>query len=237
MAMKNCLDLYGSCINTIQIKLIYYTMRFRMVKYILAFSMFLILNYSFAQRVDISTWKAQISLGINSPSESGFISSAPAQSINFPTVNLGVQRMFSRTLGAKLDYGFNRFKSKNGFQDFKVNYSRVNAQLVYNPSESLNFLPQFIQVVAHAGPGFSFVKPLSGLEENDQSYLNFNLGVEVHYQINRKVALYSDVSYIYGFTSLDDYNPEILGLGAFNGNVFTVSFGVSISLSGCYYCE
>lgn len=212
-------------------------MRFKLAKYILVLSLVCASSNSFAQRIDISTWKAQISLGINSPSESGFISSAPAQSINFPTVNLGVQRMFSRTLGVKLDYGFNRFKSEGGFQEFKVNYSRVNAQLVYNPSETLNFLPQFIQIVAHTGPGFSFAKPLSGLDDNNQSYLNFNLGVEFHYQINRKVALYTDISYLYGITSLDDYNPEILGLGAFNGNVVTLSFGVSISLSGCYYCE
>ena len=61
-----------------------------------------------AQRRDIPTWSAQIGLGLNSPSKSGFVDSYPAQSLNFPTVNLGVQRMFSRTLGARLDYGFNR---------------------------------------------------------------------------------------------------------------------------------
>ncbi|SHG97847.1 outer membrane beta-barrel protein [Winogradskyella jejuensis] len=212
-------------------------MRFKFAKYSLAL-LFLLSSFNvFAQRKEISTWSAQISLGLNSPSKGGFVDGFSAQTLNLPTVNLGVQRMFSRTLGAKLDYGFNRFKSESDNPEFKVNYSRINAQLVYNPSESLNFLPQPMQLVAHAGPGFSMVKPLGTLDENKQSYLNFNLGFEVHYSINRKVNLFTDISYIYGFTSLDDYNPEINGLGAFNGSVFNVSFGVSIALSGCYYCE
>lgn len=190
-----------------------------------------------AQRRDIPTWSAQIGLGLNSPSKSGFVDSYPAQSLNFPTVNLGVQRMFTRTLGARLDYGFNRFKSDDNVQEFKINYSRINAQLVYNPSENLNFLPQDIQLIGHIGPGYSSAKPLSNLDFNKQSFLNINAGIEFHYSINRKVNLYTDISYIYGLTSLDDYNPELLGLGAFNGSVINVSFGVSIALSGCYYCE
>ncbi|RNC88454.1 MAG: cell envelope biogenesis protein OmpA [Winogradskyella sp.] len=212
-------------------------MRHKFAKYLLVTNLLFFLSITYAQRIDNSTWKAQISLGVNSPSKSGFIDSAPAKGLNFPTVNLGIQRMFSRTLGAKLDYGFNRFASEDGMQEFKVNYSRINAQLVYNPSQSLTFLPEHFQVVLHAGPGYSNAKPLGNLGDNKQSYLNFILGFEVHYSINRKIALYSDISYIYGFTSLDDYNPEILGLGAFNGNVFNVTFGVSIALSGCYYCD
>ena len=212
-------------------------MRLKLLKYISVVILLFLSYISVAQRIDNSTWKAQISLGVNSPSASGFIDAASANSINFPTVNLGMQRMFSRVFGAKLDYGFNRFSSEDGSSEFKINYSRINAQLVYNPSQSLVFLPEPIQTVLHAGPGFSFVKPLGTLGDNKQSYLNFNLGLEVHYTINRKVSIYTDVSYIYGFTSLEDYNPQLAGLGAFSGNVFNLTFGVSISLSGCYYCE
>ncbi|TCK65171.1 outer membrane protein with beta-barrel domain [Winogradskyella wandonensis] len=212
-------------------------MRFKFAKYSLAL-LFLLSSFNvFAQRKEISTWSAQISLGLNSPSKGGFVDGFPAQTLNLPTVNLGIQRMFNRQFGVKLDYGFNRFKGEDTSQEFKVNYNRINAQLVYNPSESLLFLPQPMQLVAHAGPGFSIATPLGTLDENKQSYLNFNLGFEVHYSINRKVNLFTDISYIYGFTSLDDYNPEINGLGAFNGSVFNVSLGVSIALSGCYYCE
>ena len=212
-------------------------MRLKLLKSITVITFLLVSYSSSCQRIDNSTWKAQISLGVNAPSTSGFTDIAGANSLNFPTVNLGVQRMFSKVFGAKLDYGFNRFSNDDNSPEFKINYSRINAQLVYNPSQSLVFLPEPIQTVLHAGPGFSFVKPLGTLGDNKQSYLNFNLGLEVHYSINRKVSLYTDVSYIYGFTSLDDYNPQLSGLGAFNGNVFNLTFGISISLSGCYYCE
>lgn len=212
-------------------------MHFKFAKNRLIILFLLISVTVFAQRRDIPTWSAQIGLGINLPSESGFVESYPAQSLNFPTVNLGVQRMFTRTLGARLDYGFNRFKGENTSQEFKVNYSRINAQLVYNPSEKLNFLLQEIQLIGHIGPGYSIATPLGNLDANKQSFLNVNTGIELHYFINRKVNIYTDISYIYGLTSLEDYNPEIIGLGAFNGNVLNVSFGVSIALSGCYYCE
>ncbi|MFD1062980.1 outer membrane beta-barrel protein [Winogradskyella litorisediminis] len=191
----------------------------------------------YGQRKEISTWSAKIGLGFNSPSESGFVDGFPAQTLNFPTVNLGVQRMFSRQLGARLDYGFNRFKSESDNPEFKINYNRINLQLVYNPSESLNFLTQEMQLIGHIGPGYSTAKPLGNLDVIKQSYLNAIAGLEFHYMINRKVALYVDVSYIYGLTNLEDYNPETLGFGAFNGNVFNLTFGVNIALSGCYYCE
>ncbi|WP_411767273.1 outer membrane beta-barrel protein [Winogradskyella sp. A3E31] len=207
---------------------------FKYISLVIAVS---VVSFAHAQRVDTSTWKAQVSLGVNSPSKSGFVEAATAKSLNFPTVNLGVQRMFSKQLGAKLDYGFNRFSNEDDSPEFKINYSRINAQLVYDPTPVLYFLPQEMRLVGHTGPGFSFVKPLSNLDENKQSYLNWNAGLEIHYAINQKVSLYTDVSYIYGFTSLDDYDPSISGLGAFNGTILNITLGVSLSLSGCQYCD
>jgi hypothetical protein len=222
----------------LQIKPNNYDMRLNFSKYLFVFVFSFLSICSFSQRQEMSTWKAQIALGINYPDRDGFVEDAFAKSINFPTVNLGVQRMFSRQLGAKLDYGFNRFSNDDDESpEFKVNYSRINVQLVYDPTTSLYFLPEQVRTVLHAGPGFSFAKPLGTLGDNKQSYLNFNLGLELHYTLSRKVSIYTDVSYIYGFTKRDDFNPPITGLGAFNGNVLNVTFGVSISLSGCYYCN
>lgn len=212
-------------------------MRLKLLKCVSAIVVSFLSFYSYAQRVDNSTWKAQISLGVNSPSSSGLINEGEAKSVNLPTVNLGIQRMFSKTLGAKLDYGFNRISNDDSAPEFKVNYSRINAQLVYNSTRHLSFLPEQIQTVLHAGPGLSFVTPLGTLGDNEQSYLNFNTGLEIHYSINRKISVFTDVSYIYGFTSLDHYNPPLSGLGAFNGNLLNLTFGISISLSDCYYCE
>lgn len=184
-----------------------------------------------------SKWKALFAVGFNYPTTDGFVDGVYAQSVNFPTVNIGVQHMFKRTYGVKLDYGFNRFKNDDASPEFKINYSRINAQFVFDPTEYLGFLPPRFRTILHAGPGLSFAKPLGNLDDNKQSYLNLLGGLELHYAINEKVSVYTDVAYIYGVTSLDDYDPAINGLGAFNGSVFNVTFGIAVSLSGCQYCD
>ncbi|WP_353779637.1 outer membrane beta-barrel protein [Winogradskyella sp. 3972H.M.0a.05] len=190
----------------------------------------------FAQKAT-NVWKAQVALGFNRPFWGGFVNELNSKNLNFPTVNLGIQYMFKPQLGAKLDYGFNRFSSGDDVPEFKTNYSRINAQFVYDPTTSLGFLPQRMGVVGHAGPGISFVKPLGNLGDNKQTYANFMAGVELHYAMSETISLYGDLSYIYGFTSLDDYDPPLTGLGAFNGNVLTATLGITFSLSGCYTCN
>ena len=150
---------------------------------------------SAAQLKDTSKWKALFALGINYPTVDGFVESTYAQSINFPTVNLGVQHMFKRTYGVKLDYGFNRFKNDDDSPEFKINYSRINAQFVYDPTDLIGFLPYRIRTILHAGPGLAFVKPLGNLGDNKQTYLNLLGGLELHYAINEKVSIYTDVAY------------------------------------------
>lgn len=191
---------------------------------------------SHAQLKENTKWRALISIGVNAPSEAGFVNGTSAKTPNLPTINLGIQRMFKSSYGVRLDYGFNRFKNADNSPEFKINYSRINAQFVYNTSEYLGFLSNNSNFYVYLGPGFSFVKPLSGLDTK-QSYFNGMAGVEFHYTLGRKVALFTDVSYIYGFTNLDNYNPTLSGLGAFNGNVLTATVGISIALSGCYTCE
>ncbi|WP_418512392.1 cell envelope biogenesis protein OmpA [Corallibacter sp.] len=188
----------------------------------------------FSQR-ETSKWKAQFALGINSPSQSGFVTNFEGKSINLPTVNLGLQHMLKSQFGVKLDYGFNRITNDGSSPYFKLNYSRVNAQAVYDASRLLMFLPENMGVVGHAGPGFSFVKPLATYGSNKTSFFNAMAGVEVHYGITQLLSVYFDASYIYGFSK--DFDPVIDGYGSFNGNLLTATIGISISLSGCYYCD
>lgn len=201
------------------------------------FLFFCISLHSNAQFKDTSKWKALFALGFNYPTTDGFVDGTYAQPVNFPTVNIGIQHMFKCTYGIKLDYGFNRFKNDDGSPEFKINYSRINAQFVFDPTEYLGFLPLRFRTILHAGPGFSFLKPLGNLGDNKQSYLNLLGGLELHYAINEKVSVYTDIAYIYGLTSLDDYDPVLDGLGAFNGSVFNLTFGIAVSLSGCQYCD
>lgn len=184
---------------------------------------------------EASRWKAQFSVGINNPSSSGFVAGFEGKSINFPTVQLGVQRMFKPQYGIKLDYGFNRINHDNNAPYFKINYTRINAQFVYDVSPIATFLPPHLGVVAHAGPGFSMVKPLSSFSENNTSFLNLMAGLEFHYTLSRTLSVFLDTAYIYGFSS--EFEPISNGFGSFNGNLFTATVGVSISLSGCYYCD
>lgn len=200
---------------------------------ILVFAVFCITN-TYGQK-STNTWKAQISLGVNSPSQSGFVEGFEAKPVNFPTVNLGVQRMFTRQYGAKLDFGFNRFSSSDTSVEFKTNYTRLNVQFVYDPTELIGFLPQRIGIVAHAGPGYTFVKPLGDFGDNNNSFFNAMGGLEFHYGITEYMSAFVDTSYILGFGK--DFDPVTEGFGSFNGNLLTVSFGLTFSLSGCEYCN
>jgi hypothetical protein len=204
-----------------------------------SFLLLLVLSWSTAnaQFKQTSKWKALVALGFNYPTTDGFVDGTFAQPINFPTVNLGIQHMFKKEYGVKLDYGFNRFKNDNDSPEFKVNYSRVNVQFVFDPTDYLGFIPRRMRTILHAGPGFSFTSPLGNLDDNKQSYLNVLGGLELHYAINEKVSIFADIAYIYGLTSLEDYNPPLDGLGAFNGSIFNVTLGLAISLSGCQYCD
>ena len=175
---------------------------------------------------------AQFALGVNSPSSSGFVDDFESNSINFPSINLGLQYMFKPKLGAKLDFGYNRFSDTGDSPEFKVNYTRFNAQLVYNLS---NIIPiNRIGTFIHAGPGLTMISPLGNYVENDTSFLNAMAGIEFHYGVSDTLSVYLDTSYILGFGK--DFDPILDGYGSFNGNLLTVTIGASISLSGCYYC-
>ncbi|WP_452229636.1 MULTISPECIES: cell envelope biogenesis protein OmpA [unclassified Lacinutrix] len=192
------------------------------------------ISFSGFSQSETSTWKAQFAVGINSPSQSAFVSTFEAKPINFPTVHMGLQRMFSRNLGAKLDFGYNRLSNASNSPEFKVNYSRVNVQAVYDLGSFIR-LPQNYAIIAHAGPGFTFVKPLGEYTDNKESFLNAMAGLEFHYGISQSLSLFLDTSYIYAFSG--DYDNIGDGFGTFNGNLLTATIGISISLSGCYYCE
>ena len=186
-------------------------------------------------QLETSKWKALVSLGINSPSQEGLVAPFEANTINFPTINLGLQRMFTPQLGAKLDFGYNRFANADDTPEFKTNYTRINLQFVYDGTRFFSFLPIDTGVVFHAGPGYSMIKPLGDYGNNKTSFLNGMAGLEFHYGLSRSVSAFFDASYIYGFGK--DFDPITEGFGSFNGNLLTVTVGVAVSLSGCYTCN
>lgn len=206
--------------------------KYKVVIFIAIISLFSISGHA-QERTE--NWKAQFTLGINNPIDDGENDGYYTKYINFPSINLGIQHMFSDKLGAKLDFGFNRSENDSGSKPFKLNYSRLNAQLVYNATRDLRFLPEPIKVVAHAGPGISFTQPLGNDTENKYTYLNALAGLEIHYKLSRGMSIFTDVSFAYSLSGKDKYNSDIDGF-SFNGNLVYASIGISVALSGCNYC-
>lgn len=201
----------------------------------LLFGLLFLISFQAVSQRATEQWKAQVSIGVNNPIENDQNGDYFSKYINFPTVNLGIQHMFSEQLGAKLDFGFNRSSNDEESPEFKLNYSRVNAQIVYNFSEILSFLPERISVVGHAGPGVTFTQPLGNFSENKYTYLNALGGFELHYALSETLSVYSDLGYALSLSVAEDYDVNVDGF-SFNGDLIYLSFGVSFSLSGCQYC-
>lgn len=202
--------------------------------YCLFIFLFIGINNSFSQS-RTSKWKALVAVGLNSPSQDGLVTPFVAKSLNFPTINLGLQRMFKPQIGAKLDYGYNKFVNDSDSPEFRVNYTRINAQFVYDATDDFTFIPMGMGLVGHVGPGFSMIKPLGDFSDNKTSFLNVMGGIEFHYKIAKTISVFLDASYIYGFSG--EFDPITEGYGSFNGNLFTATVGISFSLSGCAYCN
>ena len=194
-------------------------------------------SLSLYSQSETSRWKAQIAFGFNYPDVDGFLPGFEAKPINFPTINLGVQHMFSPNMGAKLDFGYNRFSNAKDSSEFKTNYSRINAQFVYDATRDLPFLPSTFGIIGHVGPGISFIKPLGNFSDNNHSYFNALAGIELHYRIAQTVSVFTDASYIIRFSSDITYDPITEGYGTFHNNLFNITLGLSVSLSGCQYCD
>ncbi len=187
------------------------------------------------------TLTIDLGLGINMPS-SDFVSPYEAKPVNGLTVDAGLRYMFAKKLGVKADIGFNRYGAGGDSPDFKSNLTRTNLQLYYNLWDDLySFqlrLPERLAVFVHAGPGMSFVKPLSEPFTNNNS-TNFNVlaGLALHYGISDKLAVFVDASNFFNFGQKIAYEgtalPDKIGTSMFN-----LTFGVTVSInSACYYCS
>ena len=179
-----------------------------------------------------------LDLGFNMPQDP-FSEGYSAKPVNFPTIQLGAQYLFTKRIGARLDYGFNRFSNDDNAPEFKTNYTRINGQVVYNASpilRSINVHPR-IGLYLHAGPGFTMLKPLApGFNQNKDSYLNAMAGVAFHYGISEFMSGYMDVSYIKGFGTAVAFEGTPLATKEGSG-LLTFTFGIQLALNtGCYFC-
>lgn len=189
---------------------------------------------SFAQR-DVEQWKMQLAVGVNNPIDKIKNDGYFTKYINFPSFNIGVQHMFSENLGAKLDLSYSKSSNADASLPFKLNYTRINAQAVYDFKDIINFLPSRVGLVGHAGPGVSMTKPLGEFVNNTYTYLNLMGGLEIHYRLGESYSVFVDGSYALSPFFNQKYDPVIDGF-SFHGDIMYIMLGVSISLSGCHYC-
>ncbi|QDO93648.1 outer membrane beta-barrel protein [Formosa sediminum] len=203
------------------------------------FVIFLFLfSYSGFAQIEEDVLRFELGFGLNQAFNNGYPETFSSKGLNLPTINVGAQYMFTEQLGAKFDLGFNRLKGEGSTDDFKINYTRLNLQGVYDYTHIVGLHEvKKLKFQAHAGPGFSFVRPMSIPYNNDQNFFNAIIGSEFLYRLNQNSSVFFDVSYIHGFTSPDSYLYPSEGLGAFNGSILTFTIGISLSLSGCYYCN
>ena len=99
-------------------------------------------------------------------------------------------------------------------------------------------LPERIGVFLHAGPGMSFIKPLSDPYINNKSS-NFNVmaGVAVHYGVTDRVSIFVDASNMFHMGQKINYEGSVLA-DNINSSMANLTFGVSISInSDCYFCD
>lgn len=194
------------------------------------------ISFGFSQG-DTEKVRLQLALGVNNPIDNGENDGYYAKDINLPTVNFGIRYMFkTNKLGAKLDVGFNRAKNDDGSLEFKLNYTRINAQFVFDLTSTLKFLPQEMSVQAHVGPGVSFSKPLLNDSQNTYTYLNGLIGLDVYYSLSRKLSIFVDAAYVKSLKSKNKYNVVTDGY-SFNGDLVYATVGLSVALSGCRYCD
>lgn len=212
-------------------------------KVVLVVMIFFSSLYGFSQQEE-DKLRFQLAVGFNHAFEHGFAqpdqdlsTDIAGHAFNLPTINVGAQYLLNKRWGAKLDLGYNRISNANDVPDFKINYVRINAQAVYDYSHVLGILPEEFTLMVHGGPGYTVAKPLGTLKDNKQNYLNVMLGTDLSYELSRNTKVFTDLAFVYGFSNPEDYSPPENHLGAFNGSIFTFTVGVSLSLSGCYFCN
>ncbi len=191
-------------------------------------------SLTFGQK-DEDKWKLQVALGVNNTLDLEENYRYYSKQINFPTINLGLQHMFSNNFGAKIDVGYNRSSEGENSRPYKLNYTRINLQAVYDFKDFITFLPAPIGIVAHAGPGVSMTKPLGNFANNTYTFPNVLGGLELHYRLSESLSIYVDGSYVLSLSGKSKYNFVRDGF-SFNGDMAYVTVGASISLSGRNYC-
>lgn len=143
----------------------------------------------------------------------------------FNHFDAGFRYMQNEFWGAKVDYGYDLFKSDDGL-DTKTTMHRTSVQAVYNLGRGLrvnDIAKRLLNLLLHSGVGITAIDGSGG--KTDWAG-NFILGGTGQLYLSENVALMGDLSGILNFSQ--NYNLNGIQHGEnFTGKVLTFSVGIT----------
>jgi len=143
----------------------------------------------------------------------------------FNHFDVGFRYMANEYWGAKADYGYDMFNSKDGLEN-NTTLNRVSVQAVYNIGRLVSLksiAARTFNVLIHGGAGVTILKTEPG---DTDKMGNIILGGTAQFFISPQFSLTGDVSGILNFKQ----NYSLTGVRApeeFTGKMLTVSAGVT----------
>lgn len=152
---------------------------------------------SFAIAQDYNRWSIEFGGGMHKPTRNfstGFYTEHPA----FGFGEVGVRYMFNEKFGLKADFGYHQIEDSGDSQPFETTYIRTSLQGVANLGNIFNFRSwtQRINLLAHAGLGYSVNSPDKPIDRGNDEMLNFMAGLTPQFKLSNRLALYGDLSVI-----------------------------------------
>lgn len=143
----------------------------------------------------------------------------------FHHFDVGFRYMQTEYWGAKLDYGYDMYRSNDAPHD-KTTQNRVSLQAVYNLGRALrvaDVAPHIFNILLHAGGGTTILKTEEGFTDKGTHMI---VGGTGQFYISPSIALTGDLSGILNFKQNYRYNG-VGRLDYFTGKSATLTVGIT----------
>ena len=193
---------------------------------------FLFLSFNlFSQGSAYNRWSAEISTGLHVPlAPNDGVSRS--KYIAFKQFQLAGRYMFSKRVGIKGHYAFNRFSNPDN-SDQAVSFNRFGVEGVVNVGRLLNVdfhIREKFGLLFHTGVGVTFANP-TGAKGTDHIG-NILVGFTGQFNLTNDIALTGDMTYIHNVKQHYGYAGNLLDVNfePQSGGFVNVSIGVIFSL-------
>ncbi len=145
----------------------------------------------------------------------------------FNSFHAGVRYQINDLWGIRGTYAFNKFEHKdNG--DFGLKQSRLMLEAMFNVTTAINGSGDLtpFELFAHGGLGLSQGK--SNMLKGEDMMGNFQIGIMPSYNINERISVFLDATYVMNFSQNFGYNG--LKIDKTSGSFLSANLGVSVKL-------